>query len=83
MPRFAVLFFLAASLISPQSNTEISLNLADFHVHYQKFFRAYYGCKPEALTVEECNPTLGQVDYREFQAMRRAAIKLFDIHEKE
>jgi len=83
MLKVLVLFFLSVSIISPQSNQEITLNLADFHQHYQKFFRKYFGCRPEALQIEECNTTMGELDYTEFKAMRKSAIKLFDIKEKE
>jgi hypothetical protein len=49
-------------------------------IPYDKFLRKLFGCKPTGPTdAENCNPTLGDIDYAAFRKAREAAKKLYDL----
>lgn len=57
---------------------EFGSRLARFHLHYNRFMRAYYGCPSGASEVEQCRPYEGTMNAREFEQARRAAKELFE-----
>lgn len=61
---------------------DLTLDIAQFHEHWDTFVRAYFGCPKTAVSTEECNPHLSTFDYKAYLASRKAAKKLFSLEEK-
>jgi hypothetical protein len=59
-------------------------NVLGFEKHWDIFVRDLYGCnRVGETTLETCKPTQGSINYREWSGARRAAMKLFELGEKE
>jgi len=82
--RALILGFLCLVMVGSAgtSNPSFQENLARFHLHYDKFMRAYEGCPKGAAFIEECKPDLGTFDYGEFNRAAHEARDLFSL-EKE
>jgi hypothetical protein len=82
--RALILGFLCLVMVGSAgtSNPSFEANLARFHLHYDKFIRAYEGCPKGAAFIEECKPALGTFDWYEFNHAAKEARPLFSL-EKE
>jgi hypothetical protein len=74
--RLWLALFVAVQLARAEDFTD---RLIDFHRHYDRFMRDYFGCPAEAVTPAECRPQLGSLNRREYGAARAAAARLFDM----
>lgn len=81
MKRFLILAIMFAG--TPRAARDVigsdafTHRLVNFHHVYSEFFREYFGCPKTALTVEECDPKLGTVDYAAYLKMNQLAAKVF------
>src|ERR1035437_6891369 len=58
-------------------NPDFYEKLERFHLHCDKFIRAYEGCPKGAAFIEECKPALGTFDWRSEEHAASAARPLF------
>ena len=84
MKRAFLIASLCMVMVGSASTPNLSFeeNLARFHLHYDKFIRAYEGCPKGAAFIEECKPDLGTFDWYEFNHAAHEARDLFSL-EKE
>lgn len=81
MRRALILFLLAAPTIAAPT-LELGQKLARFHQHYDRFMRAFFGCPKGAVSIDECSPNQGTIDYGEFNRAARDAEPLFGLERK-
>lgn len=80
MKRFLISMLFVLS--SPaQTRSDLTADLAAFHEHYNVFMRDYFGCPKNAVDIAECVPTNAVMNYKEYRASRKAAMKLFGLKE--
>ena len=82
---------LAASIVlglalAPSHAGTADVTFADrlwsFNQAYARFFRVYFGCPLEAFEESQCSPTTrARFDYPGYVKARKAAMKLFDLHD--
>jgi archaellum biogenesis protein FlaJ (TadC family) len=65
----------------PARAEDFDARVSQFHRHWEKFIRAFWGCRPESTERAQCTAALGAIDRREFGAARKAALSLFDLRE--
>ncbi len=56
--------------------------LANFHLHYDRFFRDYFGCPLKTRDSADCRPAEGLFNAAEWKAARQAAEKVFNLKER-
>ncbi len=73
-----MLILLAASPAGTDDDN-FARDLAAFHLHYNRFFREYFGCDRDALAFEDCHQGNGVFDLREFKAAKEAAKRVWEL----
>lgn len=68
--RATLLLTLLLSVTCGQED-EFGAKLLDFHVSYNQFFREYFGCPKEAVTLETCNTSKGIINYKLLQQVSK------------
>lgn len=73
-------FLLAAVVL--MATTPYHDNLLPFERHHDRFVREYFGCPPTGeISNKTCKIENGRLNYGEFLAARKAAMKLYNIEE--
>jgi hypothetical protein len=76
------LCLLLASLASPRDSLSWYDRAIEFESHWDKAVRLAFGCPLTGDTPKgSCHLNKGLIDYRELRLSRKAAEKLFDLHE--
>lgn len=78
-----IVLLLAALSVATAAPTaeEFDARVSTFQHHWDRFLRGQWGCSSDSVSRQDCNPSLAHTDFREFEAARKAAAKLFDLHE--
>lgn len=82
MRTIVVAFVLAFATTAQVVDTQLTDDIHNFHKHWDKYIRTYFGCGQEAHSTAECNPALATIDYAEWIKARKAAKKLFKFVEE-
>jgi hypothetical protein len=77
--RFACLAALLAAQAQAPTPVVMAERIVAHHEAWNTFFRTYLGCPDGAREVEDCDPANGRLDYGEFMAARRTAMRLFEL----
>lgn len=65
-----------------KADGQFVVDAANFNEKWNQWFRTYFGCPVDATNISQCSLPKGRMDYKTFLDARKAAKKLFDLHEK-
>lgn len=75
--RLALLFVLMATAAASPGLSDFDLRVVRFQRHWDRFIRAYWGCKATDTERAMCNSSMSSLNLKEFEAARREATGLF------
>jgi len=68
---------------APTLPEEVYDRILEFEKYWDKFLRGLFGCSGVGeMSLENCKPQMGKVDYGLWNKSRKAAMKLFELGEK-
>ena len=77
--KLAVLLLLAVTVFG---DSDMKQNVISFQRPWNRFTRDLFGCTEEVLYLNDCNQSIGFINYEAWKRSRESAKRLFDLEDR-